>query len=292
MTETKTINKEIIEGKNIAKIEKQSQAMKDIKINGQGLFTSETMEQAYTLARAFAASKMLPKEYHDDPQKVMAAMQYAHELGLKPLTAMREMTIVHGTPSIFGSLPLAIVKASDVLEYMEEFLIDKDGNEISRENKNLHVPPFGAVCIVKRKNMPKQHESVYTMDDAKLAGLLIKDNWKKHPKYMLKYRARSSALKDVFPDCLGGISIAEYDYDVIPGDVETEKNYIDPEVQNHIDKIKDLFDVLKINHSQQMVYINKYDGHGRLENINIAGLEKLYDELCNIKPKSIISMEE
>jgi hypothetical protein len=43
---------------------------------------------------------------------------------------------------------------------------------------------------------------------------------------MYQMRARSQALKDVFPDVLSGVSIAEYDYNVLPekvvGNIESD----------------------------------------------------------------------
>jgi hypothetical protein len=50
------------------------------------------------------------------------------------------------------------------------------------------------------------------MADAAKAGLLGRGVWSKYPKLMLKYRARSEALKGKFPDVTHGISIGEYDF--------------------------------------------------------------------------------
>lgn len=277
------------------KNEKALNAMREVQVSKTGLFVGQSMEQAWSIAKAFARSEMLPKEYHNNPEKVMTAMQYAHELGLKPLTALREMTVINGNPAIFGTLPLGIVRATGLLTHIREFIIDEEGNEITRKNKNLNKTAFGAVCVVKRRGSDEEHERVFTMDDAKKAKLLQKDNWDKYPKLMLKYRARSMALKDIFPDALTGISIAEYDYDLIRENVVEDDRYVDPEVQKMIDAIKALFDELKFNNAQQLVYINKYDGHGRLDRINIAGLKELHKELKmrlqDTGKQSVIEME-
>jgi hypothetical protein len=48
------------------------------------------------------------------------------------------------------------------------------------------------------------------MDDAKAAGLLGKQGpWSQYPKRMRQMRARGFALRDVFPDVLKGMPVAE-----------------------------------------------------------------------------------
>ena len=148
----------------------------------------------------------------------MTAMQFALELGLKPLTALRQIAVVQGTPSLFGDLPLSLCFASGLVETINEFLVDKDGKEISVANGNTLAEAVGAVCQMRRKGDPNQIERFFTLEDAKRAGLGNSPTWKAYPKYMLKYRARSQALKDKFPDALNGVSIAEYDFNSKPAE--------------------------------------------------------------------------
>lgn len=191
-------------------------ARAEIVNDTSGVMRPRNIEEAFRLATAYHASKLLPKRF-ESPEMIMTAMQFALELGLMPLTGLRQIAVVNGTPSMFGELPLALVYASGKMEYIKEYLIDKGGIEILLKNRNASAPAFGAVCIVKRRGDPEPLESVFTMEDAQQAGLINSTPaWKAHPKRMLKYRARSAALKDKFPDALNGISIAEYDYHVSP----------------------------------------------------------------------------
>jgi hypothetical protein len=59
----------------------------------------------------------------------------------------------------------------------------------------------------------------FTIEEAKNADLLKKDNWKFYPKRMLKARAVSYAVRDLFPDIFAGV----YAPDEIPLENSEEK---------------------------------------------------------------------
>jgi hypothetical protein len=190
----------------------------EIVANSDGILIARNIDEAYRLANAYVKSGLLPVRY-TTPEMVLTAMQFGLELGLKPLTALRQIAVIKGTPAAFGDLPLSLCYAKGKLERIKEFLVDDHFNEISFANKNLNAKVFGAVCIVKRIGDPDPLETFFTMDNAKQAGLLGSDKavpWNQYPQIMLKYRARSMALKSKFPDCLNGISIAEYDSNELP----------------------------------------------------------------------------
>lgn len=189
----------------------------EIAVDDAGVFLPKTVEDVFRLAKLQLASKMLPARFAS-AEMIVVASQYARELGLQPLTALRQIAVVQGTPCTFGDLPLALVQRSGKLESIREYLLDKEQEEICAKNKNLHAEAVAAVCVVKRKGDPEVLERFFSLTDAKTAGLGGSPTWKSYPKLMMKYRARSQALKDKFPDCLNGIAIAEYDYHVIPSD--------------------------------------------------------------------------
>jgi len=210
---------------------------------------------------------MLPEAY-DTPEKVMTGMQYAVELGLKPLISLRQISVIKGTPSIFGDLPLALVRRSGQLQEIKEWIFDENSKEISLRNKNIANDPFGAACRIKRKGY-KEREFVFTIKDAIQAGLPNKDNWKNYPKTMLKYRARSIALKDQFSDALDGVSIMEYDHNELHNDgrgpvsptaeiAESREKDFSPEKLELIQDIKKIFDKLKFNDAQIIRYTKQY----------------------------------
>ncbi len=215
--------------------EKKMQSTTSLKATNTGMLIGKNLPEQYKLAEAYCKSGLLPKMY-DTPAKVLTAMQYAYELGLKPLSAMRQICIINGTPAIFGDLPLAIVRQSGLLEYIKEYLLDKDGEFITVKNKNINAEPWGAICIVKRKGDPDEIERTFTHREAEKAQLLNKDVWKKYEKTMLKYRSRGSALHDAFPDVLAGMAIAEYHFNDLPKDENEVVVATSEEVKEDLDK--------------------------------------------------------
>jgi hypothetical protein len=180
-----------------------------------GMFKASTIEGQHRIATMMLKSGMLPNSYRS-PEMVLGAMMFANELGLHAFTALRQIAMINGTPSLYGDLPLALVQSkSKDLEYIREYFIDTDCNEICVKNKNLKAKVFGAVCVTKRKSAPHEHETFFTIDDKAKAGLKG-PTWNSYERTMLHYRARSMNLKDSFPECLNGVSIAEYDYNVLP----------------------------------------------------------------------------
>lgn len=180
-----------------------------------GQIVGKSFEDQFRLARAYCASQLLPASFNT-PEKVMLGMQFAYELGLKPLTAMRQMMVVNGTPSLWGDLPLGLCRSSRNLKSIEEKLYDQDGKEICLENGNLGVVADKAVCTTVRTNGETRTTS-FTLEEAKRAELYgnpKKPIWKLYPNRMLKMRARGENLKDNFGDVLNGVPIAEYDYGI------------------------------------------------------------------------------
>lgn len=202
------------ESKPVAALEAPKKAEAKIEVR-DGLLLGETFEAEWRIAQVLIASGMVPKSL-DTPAKVIAGRQYAKELGLPVVSGLRQIAVINGQPSIWGDLPLALCFRSGELAWIDEQFITEDFEKISLANKNLKVDPWGSVCRAKRKN-GTEVERFFTIEDAKRAGLLDKPGpWKQYRRRMLQLKARGLALKDLMPDVLQGISIAEYDFDVLP----------------------------------------------------------------------------
>lgn len=161
----------------------------------------------------------------NSPQKLFAALMFVRDLNL-PDTAIRQVAQVHGVMCAFGDLPLAMAQRGDDMESFSEMWFDRKYQVISFENKNLDADVWGAVCNLKRKGSHQLQSFSFTLDDAKRAGLYPakkrdgsdspQSPWNRYTALMLRYKARSIALKSVFADKIHGIGIAEYDFDTMP----------------------------------------------------------------------------
>lgn len=197
-----------------AELPKAAQAKKDVMATTSGMLKGTSLEEQWRLATAYCQSGMLPKSYKT-PQQVLTGMQYAYELGLKPLMALKNIAVINGQPSLWGDLPLGIVRNSKMLTFIDEYLIDKDYKKISLENKNLHKEPYAAVCILEREGNERK-EFYYTREMRQKQNGGVAAIWNSYEEIMFKRKARGTGLKDLFPDVLEGMNIAEYDFNIIP----------------------------------------------------------------------------
>lgn len=170
--------------------------------NALATLAPTNMKEAMEFAGLLAKSDIVPKDYQGKPGNVLVAIQWGMEIGLQPMQAMQNIAVINGRPSIWGDAMIALVRACPAFEYITETQTDKE-----------------ATCIIKRKGEPEAVRT-FSMEDAKKAGLMGKSGpWTQYPKRMMQMRARSWALRDVFPDVLKGMICAEEAMDTCPRDV-------------------------------------------------------------------------
>ena len=164
--------------------------------------TPQSLDEALRFAEVLAQSSIVPKDFQGNPGNILVAVQWGMELGLQPMQAMQSIAVINGRPALWGDAVIALVRSSPACEYIYE---TDDGHT--------------ATIRVKRRGEEEQVRT-FSMDDAKAAGLAGKTGpWTQYPKRMRQMRARAFALRDVFPDVLRGMPIAE-EVQVIP----TEKD--------------------------------------------------------------------
>ena len=182
-------------------------------VDEAGMFVTRNSVELYRVAKMLLATGAAPRSY-SEPEQVVVAIQALKAMGLNPYVSLRQTGMINGSFTIWGDLPLALVRAGGELEWVDEFFFTLQEGRYLRQcfdNGNCHEEPYGAVCRVKRTGHPV-HESVFTVEQAMKANLWGKTGpWKQYPDRMLRYRARSGALKDVFSDGLQGVAIKEYD---------------------------------------------------------------------------------
>lgn len=164
----------------------------------------QTIDEALRFADYLAESTIVPKDFAKNPGNILVAIQWGMELGLQPMQAMQNIAVINGRPALWGDAVIALVRSSPLCEYVYE---NTDGDV--------------ATCRVKRRGEEEQVRT-FSMADAKAASLIGKAGpWTQYPKRMLQLRARAFALRDVFPDVLRGMPVAE---EVMDTPVEREVN--------------------------------------------------------------------
>lgn len=166
--------------------------MTDLTVQPPTDLSPRTLDEAMKFAELLSKSTIVPKDFMNNAGNIFVAIQWGAELGLKPMQAMQNIAVINGRPSLWGDAVIALVRSSPLCESIYETF----------ENGT-------AICRVKRRNEDEQVRT-FSEADAKLAGLLGKQGpWTQHPKRMMQMRARAFALRDVFPDVLKGMPVAE-----------------------------------------------------------------------------------
>lgn len=182
---------------------KQENKALSVKVSQTGDIHAETLDALLLKARVLMETGFAPKSYKT-PKELVGALLHVRQLGL-PDAAISKVYIVHGHPAAFGELPLAIAKRAPDFGEMEEFFVDKEGKKIHLQ-QGMEI--WGSVCRIKRKGMETWNEYFFTRDMAAKANL-IKNTWNSYFEDLLRYKARSRALKGNYPDALMGLEQAE-----------------------------------------------------------------------------------
>jgi hypothetical protein len=192
------------------------------------------------------ADMFVKSQLFKDVRQVQAAgvlIMAGLELGLQPMTSIRGLHIIQGKVVMSSGLMATLVKRSSAYDYR----ISKDSGDTS--------------CTLEWfDNTESVGKSSFTIEEAKIAGLLGNPVWKKYPSDMLFARALSRGVKRFAPDVLGGNTYVEGEIDeqapinVTPKAepvVKVEK-VVDPERVNIIARITALMDTVNKDDRQDI----------------------------------------
>jgi hypothetical protein len=154
-------------------------------------------------ALMIAESNFCPKEYKGRPGDVRIAIEMGKGLGLPPMSAVQNISVINGRPSIWGDAMLSLITSRKDCEDIREWT---EGN-IEDDTAIAH-------CSIKRAGR-SEHVSKFSIKDAMRAGLWKKVGpWTQYPLRMLQARARGFCCRDVYPDALKGIITREEASDI------------------------------------------------------------------------------
>ena len=150
-----------------------------------------------------------------------AATEMARALDLAPVVALQYMCVINGRVCLYSDAPVALALRSGKVQDRDHRLVNLDGLRALtqddsipsrqaaardrlyiRGNANASYRAFFASA--KRDN--RWFTEVFDTEDARRAGLLDKSGpWKQYPQRMLKFRAETFLVRNVFPDAMCGL---------------------------------------------------------------------------------------
>lgn len=170
---------------------------------GTAIIDPKSMPELMEFATAMSKSGLVPNDYQGKPNNIVVAVQWGSEIGLAPMQALQNISVINGRATVWGDSALALVAAH------KKFL----GIEEKFEGDT-------AVCILKRlldNGEVQETRREFSIPMAKQANLWGKKGpWTQYPNRMLQMRARGFALRDSFPDALKGMITTEEAYDIPP----------------------------------------------------------------------------
>jgi hypothetical protein len=150
--------------------------------------------QAHQIATKLAHTSFVPASLRGKPGDITAAILAGQELGLQPMSALRSMDVIQGTPALRA--------------HAMRGLVQSHGHHIEL------VEASETRCVMRgRRQGGGWQEVVWTIERAERLGLTGKDQWKKQPQTMLVARATGELCRLVASDVLYAMPYATEELD-------------------------------------------------------------------------------
>ena len=155
---------------------------------------SPKMQEMMGFANELSKSGIVPVAYAGRPSAIFAAIQYGREFNIPPMSALQNIAVINGKPTLGTDLMVALAMRHP----------EWGGYEIVASNETKATVRVYRVSA-KLAGKILTYESTFTIEEAKNAGLIRPNSpWEKWRKRMLKHRAMAFAIRDAFPDVLAG----------------------------------------------------------------------------------------
>ena len=199
----------------IVEIKKElSKATNELQISENGEIEASTINQLALSVKHYRAAGLIPKHLATDGAAV-GAILYCKQFGIPPLSGIGQVAHIHGKFCAYGSLFTALAQRDPDFGFDEIFYLDENQDKMCAANKNLDKPAWACVVRTQKKGSPFINEFVFTMDEARKAGI-VRNVWTTYPKAMLFWKAMARAYRATYPAALNGVMLAEdlkYDWE-------------------------------------------------------------------------------
>jgi hypothetical protein len=168
--------------------------------------------------RLIANTEFVPKGLRGNPHATLACILYGREIGLGPMESLSEVHMIDGSPALSAKAKVKRARqAGHSIQLVEE-------------------TPTSCTVRGKRGDNGDEMTTTYTVEMAKRAGLLGKQNWQRHPEDMLWARAVSRLCRRLFDD-VPGLGMLDPDEAELTQDDRDAQQVEDVLAVNHADAV-------------------------------------------------------
>lgn len=168
---------------------------------------AQSWELATKMAASLAKSTIVPKDFQNNANNALIAIELANRLKTSPLMVMQNLYVVYGRPSWSAQYIIGVINGSG--KYDKELQYEEAADKNGR--------PFSCRCWTEKAGR-RVIGPVIDMDMAKAEGWLGKNGskWQTMPQIMLRYRAASFFGRMNCPELMMGIYTREEVVDLGP----------------------------------------------------------------------------
>lgn len=172
-----------------------------------GFFDLQSFELMQRVAKAFAASDLVPQQYRGNLANTMIALDMAQRIGANPLMTMQNLYVVHGTPGWSSKFLIATVNASGRYSSLRYEWRGEPGAD-----------NYGCRAWAVEKATGERLDGIWVdWKMVKSEGWNSKNGskWKTMPDQMFVYRASAFWVRAYAPELAMGLQTSEELVDVV-----------------------------------------------------------------------------
>ena len=169
---------------------------------------AESLSAAHQLASALCRTSFVPKHFAGKPEEAAAALMLGDELGLTPVSALRSIFVISGTPGLYAKTMVALVQSR--------------GHQIWTETDTA----ARVVVCGQRAGTDHVERVEWTIDRARRAGYTNNKKYETDPQAMLYARAASDVCRKIAADVLAGVPLAVEELELENAGATTRKTTV------------------------------------------------------------------
>lgn len=168
------------------------------------VFSSQDLAEAKSLSTTLSKAALVPEALRGKEADILFIVLTGAEMGIGPMKSLQAFESIKGRVGMKPVYMLGMVRAHPSIESID--IVESTATK--------------AVVESKRKGSPKVLRTTFTIDDAKTAGLLSSEMYRKWPAQMLGWRCTAIHCRANHSDIIGGHYTTEevetFERDVTP----------------------------------------------------------------------------